>query len=708
MTFWPAASSSTTDDAIPWPCPGDPLPVQSGSFARRGNTHPAGEGPVMRMILSISGLSLLLAAAPAFVAAQVPIFQTPLSPRIADYTIAVTLDTKTHVLHGREMLRWINRSAVTVGELRLHLYLNAFRNVHSTFLTESSDRLRKRVASDNGWGYIDVTSITTGRGEDLTARAEFIHPDDQNASDRTVMRLPLPGSVAPGDSVVLNFTFVEKVPEPPIARAGEKAEYYLVGQWFPKVGVLVDGEWNCHQYHANSEFFADFGVYDVAITVPKACIVGATGIEIGTSGNGDSTVTHRYHAEDVHDFAWTASPEYVEFTGHAENVAIRILMQPDHLDQAKRYIDAAETAITYFHDWYGEYPYPNLTVVDPRRGALNTGGMEYPTFITAGTFHGLPAGIRLDELAIIHEFGHNYWYHMLASNEFEESWMDEGINTYTEIRIMNARYGPAGDGIDLAGCRLNDLQFQRLQYLTLPDADPTLRKAWEYYSGASYGVNSYAKPGLLLTTLENYVGKDVMFNIMREYVRRWKFKHPTTKDFIDVACDVSGKDLHHFFDQAIYSNATLDYSVDLVSTTETDTASYNAVSQFARAPAGDSASRKAGPLYLSVVKIRRLGEFRFPVEIQSAFENGDTVRERWDGEELWKTFRYVRASRLVSSTVDPDHKVCLDIDYTNNSKTVEQHQTGIDKTVARFMFWIQSMLDAPESIHVLISIPSLF
>ena len=138
-------------------------------------------------------------------------------------------------------------------------------------------------------------------------------------------------------------------------------------------------------------------------------------------------------------------------------------------------------------------------MVGQRRGASGSAGVEYPTLITAGTAYGLPEGLRMVEMVIIHEFGHNYWYHLLASNEFEESWMDEGINTYTEIQIINDAYGPIGDAIDFLGIKANIQQVHRGQYVFVSDVDPMVRRAWEYYYGGSYGVNSYSKPGIVLT-----------------------------------------------------------------------------------------------------------------------------------------------------------------------------------------------------------------
>ena len=667
-------------------------------------------------------LALALLCYCSQVLAQPILFNQPLSPRIANYDINVRLDAGKRMLHGSETLKWFNRSADRISELQFHLYLNAFRNSHSTFMKESGGVSRGNKIDKEGWGFIEVNKITSAAGEDWTERMEFIHPDDDNAEDKTVFRLPLAQPLAPNDSIVLDLDFTAKLPQPPFARTGAKEEYFFVGQWFPKIGVYIDGKWNCHQFHANSEFFADYGVYNVKMTVPEKNILGATGVLVEMKKNEDGTATHFYHAEDVHDFAWTTSPDFVEFTGKTQDVDVRVLMQRDRAYQGPRHVEAAKTALEYFQNWYGDYPFPNLTVVDPRRGAGGSGGMEYPTLITAGTTYGLPEGIRAVEDVIIHEFGHNYWYHLLASNEFEESWMDEGINTYTEIQIMNDKYGPVGDVIDFLGIKINDSQQQRASYLFNADLDPTVRPAWGYYSNGSYGTNSYAKPGMLLTTLHNYLGKATMLKIMRTYVERWRFKHPKTRDFINVANEVAGQDLNWFFEQALFSNAVLDYSVDRVFTramkkgegydfdfsiASPDSAMTNGKS--IKVDAADSAAvTSKAPMYESGINLRRLGAFKFPVEVLATFANGEKVRETWDGQELWKKLRYTKPTKLVSATVDPEQKILLDVNFTNNSKAVEPSSLGLNKLSARWLFWMQFLLDQPEFLNLFSVVTSLF
>jgi hypothetical protein len=618
-------------------------------------------------------MMLLLMVAPKALGAEPVIFPKPLSPRIANYDMEARLDPKDRTVHGHETLTWRNSTLQQIGELQFHLYPNAFRNNKSSFMKESGEKAWKPLKKD-GWGYLEIERIELDSGQDLTGAMAFIHPDDDNADDRTVVRLPLPEPVAPGESVSLVIDFITRLPEPSVARSGAKDEYFFVSQWFPKIGVFEGGHWNCHQYHSTTEFFADFGVYNVRITVPEKDLVGATGIEVEVKPNGDGTATHYFHAEDVHDFAWTASPRFVEFTDTAENVAIRVLMQKERAYQGQRHLAAARLAVEYFHKWYGTYPYPNLTVVDPRAGASGTGGMEYPTLITAGTWFGLPQGVLAPEMVIIHEFGHNYWYHLVASNEFEEAWLDEGINTYCEIRIMEDIYGK-GSMINLPGLKIDDLYVRRYSYVMAPDHDPIVKNAWQYYNHASYRSMAYSKPALMLMTLENYVGTETMRQILRAYFERFKFKHPVTRDFIAVADEVAGQDLSWFFEQALYSNADLDYSVDYVSSEKVPAGT--GFDYTLEAPDGTALPEPGGgdleEMFLSVVKIRRLGDFHFPVEVEMTFADGSTVREQWDGVEPWIEYRYLRPMKLIKAQVDPDRKVALDLNYKNNEMSAARN-----------------------------------
>ena len=233
----------------------------------------------------------------------------PLSPRIANYRINARYDGIAHTITGHEALTWRNTTREPAVDLYFHLYLNAFANSHSSFMRGGDDAWVDWLRlHPNGWGYIMVNAVRVG-GTDLTPHMQFVHPDDDNLDDRTVVRVPLDKPLRPGATVEVDIDFVAQLPRI-FARTGYAGPFTFVAQWFPKIGVYQDGAWNCHQYHSTTEFFADFGVYDVTLTVPQSGVVGATGTQRERHDNGDGTQTLHFVAEDVHDFAWAIDPRF--------------------------------------------------------------------------------------------------------------------------------------------------------------------------------------------------------------------------------------------------------------------------------------------------------------------------------------------------------------------------------------------------------------
>src|SRR5215472_6814481 len=271
------------------------------------------------IILGLSGRRILLAL-PVFLTGALPLAAArPPSPPVVAYTIEASLDPAAKTVTGKERLVWRNPSGDSVSELRFHLYLNAFKNNRTTFLREWGGRLREDPGGSRAqdWGSIDIDAMVTEKGEDLKPVARFVQPDGNDASDETVLAVALPSPVPPGGAISLDIAFRDKLPRV-FARTGFVRDFFLVGQWFPKIGVYEPaglrgrpaGGWNCHAFHANSEFYADYGSYDVTLTVPSRFIVGATGKRISVTKKGGAT-TYHFQEDDVHDFAWTADPRYV-------------------------------------------------------------------------------------------------------------------------------------------------------------------------------------------------------------------------------------------------------------------------------------------------------------------------------------------------------------------------------------------------------------
>ena len=610
----------------------------------------------------------------------------PMSERIVHYEIDAHYDAVKHVVDATEVLTYHNVTGQPLDHFPFHLYQNAFQQkatwVNEAKLMGSRDTNYAKW-EDKDYGSEEIKHLEVVGQGDLTSKLHYIAPDDGNKDDKTVIDLPVSKPIAPGEYVQFKITFQTKFPETQ-ARSGYKRDFVLGGQWFPKVGVWWHGAWNCHQYHNTTEFFADFGVYDVKLTVPQFEIVGASGVKVGEANNSDNTKTLTYHGDDIHDFAWTASPRYKVkddgvFKGQMGPVRMQILMQPAHWDQVERHEKILWETLDHFERWYGPYPYKTITLVDPEPDSA-AGGMEYPTFITGGTSWFMPEGLHFPELVIEHEFGHQYWYGMVATNEFEDAWMDEGINSYSEVKVLDSVLGKDTSIMNLAGATAGEREVQRGSYISVADLDAIAKNAYDYYNSNSYGGITYGKTASVLLTLESIIGEDTLAKAMHVYFMKYRFTHPTKEDFLRTIEEVSGRDLRWYFNQAFYGTQVMDYKVERIESLPVN---------WYEEKKGAKKDNK-GTVYRSYVWLQRKEDFVMPVDVEIKFENGDKIREHWDGAGRWIRFGpYDKKTKLASAEIDPDHRIQIDRNDFNNSYTAEANGKAAHKVTNYFRFMTQ-------------------
>ena len=732
-------------------------------------------------------LRIYVSAAVSAITAIPAVAQIELPEPVYQVSMSASYEADTHQVQGLERIRWRNTSSVPVDELQFHLYLNAFANDRSTFMVGSGGQLRGVEIPKEGWGWIEVDSMRLAYGTDLIAAGlidaeegtdafhspfsstvpgepepmefddrpdlkqveQFIRPDDGNEEDRTVARYPLPRPVQPGEWVELEIDFEAMLPKI-FARTGVHGDFVLGGQWFPKISVFEDAGdrgriepgWNTHQFHANSEFYADFGDWDVRLKLPAeyAGRIGATGRLVDETVEGESVTSH-FVQPGVHDFAWTASPNFLviedrfdpdadvppeeterwaELLGvppeelRLQPVDIRLLLQPAHRAQADRYMEAAKAAIRGYGLPLGAYPYQTLTMVDPPRGGMGAGGMEYPTFITLGTHPvlGIPGfdEVLAAESVTIHEFGHNFFQGMIASNEFEESWIDEGMNSFYEAIVVDENYQYM---IQFFGLRATSFELDRLQLGDGHYSDPIVTPSWAFRSGGSYGLNSYARPAVTLLHLQNLMGKETFSRAMRRFFQSWRFRHPSTEDFKRIMLDEANEDIGWFFDQAFHTDRDLDYRIRTARSrkvkdprgwfwAEDGQKTLLGVADRHQLETEDEDTSEAADdtdekvdedaMYRTEITVERRGEFIHPVTIELVFEDGESIRHHWDGRSRWKKYLEVRPSKLVSAEVDPDHLMVLDVDQINNSRRLEKNRKPVAKMITHLIFWLQNAL----------------
>jgi hypothetical protein len=636
------------------------------------------------LVLRFGLVLTLMSAAAVAQSPFAPKVTGPLSQRVVAYQIDAKYDPAKHTVEATETLTYHNLTGQPLDTFPFHLYLNAFQRT-STWMHEAHRESVVRTINLDEWkpehyGANEVTSFEVIGMGDLTKQMKFVSPDDGNPDDKTVFQVKLPHPVAPGQDVVFKMKFKATFPEV-VARTGYKRTFLLAGQWFPKVGVWWHGQWNCHQFHALTEFFADFGTYDVKVTLPNSYVIGATGVQVADQDNGNGTKTVAFHAEDVHDFAWTADPNFKvvegQFDGSVGPVRIRLLTYDSHKQSWQPYIYSAKESMKRFDDWYGPYPYAQLTVVDPPHGADEAGGMEYPTFITGDSGWFIPKGYHLIDLVTEHEFGHQYWYGMVATNEFENGWLDEGINSYSEVKVLDNMYGENASAINLLGAQLGDRDFLRQGYLSTADTDPLSRNSYQDMSLDSYFGVTYGKTSSMLLSLETIVGEQTLKDALHTYFMRYRFTHPTQEDFMRTVNEVAGRDLSWFWNQAVYGTQVLDYEIERADSNPVDW--YD-----------DNLREKKGETeYETQVILHRKGDFIFPVEAEVTFDDGETVRERWDGKDRWVRYVYRKKAQVESVQIDRGYRVVLDSNYLNNSHVVASQRKATAKIAIYWMFLTQ-------------------
>lgn len=611
------------------------------------------------------------------------------APDIASYTIRVRLDPAKHTLSAKGTIRWKNASNAPAHELWLHLYLNAFKNDRTLFLRSpfgagrSGDKARK-------YGYIDVHKLVARElgNVDLWKHAARHSPDDPD--DQTDIRVPLPEPVQPGGTLTLDTSWTARLPEI-VERTGYSGSFYFIGQWFPKLARRdPDGTWVHFEFNPLSEFYADYGRYDVTIDVPASMRVGATGPRVSSHVSGGRRVV-RHVIDDVHDFAWSAWDSFKEKHERVFGVNVRVLYPPGQDDNARRELDAVRFTLPFYSRLYGRYPYPVLTLVHPPEYARNSGGMEYPTLITTGgPWYAGKLGVHAVEDVTVHELGHQWFYGLVATDEHAWPFLDEGLNTFAELTTMHAHYGE-GAMVDAFGLELSYRALHRAASSLYGHDQVVALPASRFADFREMGAIVYARTGTILRTMANVYGEKRVQRALGRYTRRYRFAHPGPRHFLGVMREVLGEDAADNLEDALFHRGCVDYLVRDLKTARV------------HAPGGvfDRASgRETVPAHtagkdnewVGRVLVFRHGTLRFPVDIELLARDGSRTRRHWNGRGQWTSIEYRGPSPLVGAVVDPDGRVAIDDNLLDNA--ISSQPGGAPRSLERGIYAAELLLGA--------------
>lgn len=511
-----------------------------------------------------------------------------------DYNINVTLDDKKHLLIGEETIIYTNNSPNSLDVIWMHLWPNAYKN-NKTALSkqkiEDGD-LQMFYAKEEERGEIyELDFKVNGGGIEWRYHEEHID----------ICKLILNKPINPGESIIIQTPFKVKIPNAEFSRLGHIDQSYMITQWYPKPAVYDKNGWNIMPYVDQGEYYSEFGSFDVNITIPENYIVGATGDlqnkseierldvlsnktkkiekfknDMSFPESSSTTKTLKYKQENIHDFAWFADKRYHVLKGEVilpyskDTVEIYTMFTNNEADLWKRSIEYMHDALYYYSLWNGDYPYKYCIAVD---GTISAGGgMEYPNVTVIGESFNNKA---LEEV-IMHEVGHNWFYGVLGSNERNHPWMDEGINSFNELRYMKKKYPNYNmllERIPNNIQKILDLQdytnkqiVGELAYMTSAwvGKDQPIELHSEQYTSINYGGIVYMKTAIVFDYLMHYLGEDIFDKCMKEYYRTWKFKHPGPEDLQEIFSKNTKEDLSWFFKDLIQTNKKLDYSISSV------------------------------------------------------------------------------------------------------------------------------------------------
>lgn len=483
------------------------------------------------------------------------------------YDMDINMNVETNRFTGKQKLEYWNNSPDTLKRVFYHLYWNAFQP-NSMMDTRSRRQGTMVIRKDrDGKDVVDWDGRVKDRIYNLTdkeigyQKVLSLKMNGQPQSfemHETILEVNLTKPILPKTKVVFDMDFEAQVPLQ-IRRSGrdnpETQVRYSMSQWYPKMAQYDEEGWHPNPY-VGREFYGIFGDFDVKITIDRNYILGGTGylqnpnqIGYGYEDPGakvarpaGKTLTWHFKAPDVHDFMWAADPGYKHISKKVRaDLTLHVLYKTSSAteEQWKNVLVQAEKALPYIEKTFGPYPYKQYSFIDG-----GDGGMEYPM-----------ATLLAGPGAWLHEWMHNWYHGVMGSNESLYAWMDEGFTSYATDRVRSFLQGNAQPSYD--GNYRGYFNLARSG-----NEEPLTTHADHYNLNAAYSPAVYSKGAVFMEQLGYIIGADTRDQVLLDYYNQWKFKHPTTNDFIRVAEKRSGIILNWYKQYWINSTKTIDYAID--------------------------------------------------------------------------------------------------------------------------------------------------
>ena len=613
-----------------------------------------------------------------------------------NYKIDVTLNDVAHDLSAFEKIEYINKSSTSLSFIYFHLWPNAYKNNETALAKEMLDNRETEMyfAKPEDLGYIDSLNFLVN-GKPIKWEYDAEHID--------ICKLYLNTPLKSLDTIIISTPFHVKLPSAKISRLGHIGQAYAITQWYPKPAVFDKEGWHPMPYLNQGEFYSEFGSFDVNITLPKNYVLAATGDRIDESEEeewllskvaetakmiADSSFssdnsfpasskeykTIHFKQYRIHDFAWFADKRFHVLKGEVllrktgsliDSWAFFTNSEPKLWAKSIEYIN---DATSFYSSLNGDYPYNHVTAID---GTISAGGgMEYPNI----TIIGESSNAFTLETTIMHEVGHNWFYGILGNNERDYPFLDEGLNSFYEMRYIRTKYpelkltSVLGKDSTFKFFGLNKFKHKaeyEFAYLLAAhkNLDQPIETEASKFTKFNYGAIAYSKSALVFDYLMNYLGKDKFDEAMQFYYEQWKFKHPNSTDLIKTLSYYLNTDLHWFEEELLQTNKKIDYKI---------------------------VNHKELVDHSHAVLVKNKSDILSPISV-SGYKNGQLVGTVWYNGFYGKRVFEFPASTVDEFRIDGDNYM-PDINRKNNRMRTK----GLFKKMERYQLNFVGKIDDPK------------
>lgn len=571
----------------------------------------------------IIGLLLFLILFTAIAAGQMP-DNIDLSADVpADYYIEARLDTSAKILTGNERIRFLNPTDKELSVLVLHLYPNAFMDTTTT-MARSGPKMKSSILENPSSIVCDSILVN-----DL--------PPDSVIVDETLLYIYLKDRLQPSRKINVSLKFEIKINRAMMRMGYDANGNYMFAHWHPILAGFQKNEPVLFQYSYDGEFFSNFANYDVRLVIPEGFILSSTSSISEPDSIIQGLAYYGLSAKRVIDFAFACGPSWQRESFSVGNVAINILYLPMNENQLPGLKEYISGSLEFLGEILFEYPYRNLNYIDFNPGA---GGMELPRMIVMSFNKGQH---RKHDIAntVLHETAHQWFYATIATNEYDEPWLDEGISTYLTDRAMKAVIGETNI-YDFYGMTISFLDFGALASRITGILDPLATSSDDFYAGHYY-YNVYGRAAAVIKTLEGMLGTEDFDRALRDFAGQYKFGHPDSYDLKSSFQQSTGRDLDRFFENYFFGTARVDYEITSLK------------------------SDRADNSFLTEVVLRRNYEGILPQRVVVKFKDGTIQSRDWDGAGKYELFKFEHDRPAEWAAIDTSNFYLIDENFANNS-----------------------------------------